>query len=197
METVISDDDVLESLFAIAMRSTERIQRLTDSLLDINRLEAGQPIGDRQLVAPTGLVNDAIDAVISIAKGKEIEIDIELPDQLPSIDVDEDMIRRVIINLLENAIKFSPAQGKIWIGLRQVEESVRFWVKDNGPGIPEQYREQIFDKFTSLNSMDGRRGFGLGLAFCRLAVRGHGGRIWVESNSGSGANFIFELPVAG
>ena len=197
LEAEIGDDNELESLFAIAMRSTERIQRLIDSLLDINQLEAGHPIGNRQFVGPTDLVAYSLDVVESMVKGKEIEIIARLSDDLPDIYVDEDMIRRVIINLLENAIKFSPAQGKIWIGAKCVEVSVLFWVEDNGPGIPAQDRDRIFDKFTRLRTMDGRRGVGLGLAFCRLAVKGHGGRIWVESEAGSGATFKFELPVAG
>jgi PAS domain S-box-containing protein len=196
IETMIAEDDPdAESLISIAMRATERIQRLTDSLLDINQLEAGQPVGNRQLVSPVELVAEALDAVLSMAQGKEIEIETILSEDISDVNVDADMIRRVIINLLENAIKFTPAKGKIWIGAKNEANFVRFWVEDTGPGIPAQERERIFDKFTRLHTQSGRRGFGLGLAYCRLAVIGHGGRIWVESETGSGANFQFALPV--
>jgi PAS domain S-box-containing protein len=197
METMIDQgDEEIESLLIIAMRSTERIQRLTDSLLDINRLEAGQPVWNRQGVSPVELVASALDAVISTSQGKEIEIVVELVEDLPEIHVDVDMIRRVIINLLENAIKFTPIKGMIRTGAFADGDFVQFWVEDNGPGIAEIDRERIFDKFTRLPTKGGRGGFGLGLAYCRLAVTGHGGRIWVESQEGWGANFRFVLPVA-
>jgi PAS domain S-box-containing protein len=190
------DDSEFESLFSIALRSTERIQRLTDSLLDINRLEAGQPVGNRQILSPGEIVADAIDAVISMADGKDIEIIVNLKEDLPNVNVDADMIRRVMINLLENAIKFTTPGGKIWTGVGKDNACVLFWVEDNGPGIPSKDRDRIFDKFTRLGTKRGGSGFGLGLAFCRLAILGHGGQIWVESVTGSGAKFQFLLQAA-
>jgi signal transduction histidine kinase len=187
---------IFTSLLNIAVRSTERIQRLTNSLLDINRLEAGQPIGDRQPVAPHALANDAVDAVLPVARNKNIGITIGVPAELPLVSVDSDMIRRVLVNLVENAIKFTPPQGKIHVGARQDGNYVTVWVEDTGPGIPIPEQERIFDKFTRLDTKERARGLGLGLAFCRLAVIGHGGRIWVESEPGSGASFIFTLPIA-
>jgi signal transduction histidine kinase len=109
--------------------------------------------------------------------------------------VDGDMIRRVLINLTENAIKFTSPEGKIDIGAKQEGSFVRIWVDDEGPGIPPEERERIFDKFTRLRAKDGPRGLGLGLAYCRLAVIGHGGRIWVEGEPGSGSSFNFTLPI--
>ena len=198
MKTIIDQDgEDFEALLAIAMRSTERIQRLTDSLLDINRLEAGQPVWNREAVSPGDLIAEALDVVLSIAQIKKIEIDVQPIEDLPDINVDVDMIRRVIINLLENALKYTPAKGEISIGAQYHEVFMEFWVQDNGPGIPEMDRERIFDKFAQLPNTAGRSGFGLGLAFCRLAVLGHGGRIWVESEEGMGAKFRFELPVSG
>ena len=96
--------------------------------------------------------------------------------------VDVDMIHRVLINLLENAIKFTPVRGRIEVGGRvESAEWVRLWVRDNGPGIPPAEQERIFEKFTRLHGKKRPGGLGVGLAFCRLAVNGHGGRIWVES----------------
>jgi len=198
MSSLLSDEDdpSLEPLVKIATRSTERIQRLTSSLLDINRLEAGQIIGSRQLIAPLGLLTDSVDAVMPAFINKEIQAVTEVPSDLPEVYVDVDMIRRVMINLIENAIKFTESEGTIYVGGRAKGEFVELWVKDTGPGIPSVDQERIFDKFTRLNAHGNRRGHGLGLAYCRLAVEGHGGRIWVESESGSGAKFNISIPIA-
>jgi NtrC-family two-component system sensor histidine kinase KinB len=186
----------LQSLLNIAVRSTERIQRLTDSLLDINRLEAGQPVLNRRPTPPLLLANDTVDAVYPIARTKNIQVIIGVSADISDVLVDADMIRRVLVNLAENAVKFAPPGGKIYIGAKQDSQGVQFWVEDTGPGIPGDEKERIFDKFTRLTPEGGPRGLGLGLAFCRLAVTGHGGRIWVESQPGCGARFNFTLPVA-
>jgi signal transduction histidine kinase len=105
------------------------------------------------------------------------------------------MIRRVIINLLENAAKFTQQGGTIFLGARHDTHLVRIWVEDNGPGIPAAEQERIFDKFSRLKLNETVKGMGLGLAYCRLAIQGHGGKIWVESEPGLGSRFIFSLPV--
>jgi NtrC-family two-component system sensor histidine kinase KinB len=191
----VKEDEMVGSLLKIALRSTERVLRLTHSLLDINRLEAGQEIGSRQSVAPLALVKYAIDAVSPAAQSKEQEIVVEIPDEIPEISADADMIRRVWINLLENAIKFSPPKGKIYIGAQLQTDVVLMWVQDSGPGIFPQDQERIFEKFTRLGNFEGSKGLGLGLAFCRLAVEGHNGRIWVEAVAGKGSKFQFTIPV--
>jgi NtrC-family two-component system sensor histidine kinase KinB len=186
----------IRSLLNIAMRSTERIQRLTNSLLDINRLEAGQPVGNRQPTFPGNLISDALEAIRPLALNKDIEIQISTPEDLPEVDVDPDMIRRVLINLYENAVKFSPVNCKVWFGAQlDDDQMVQFWVKDSGSGIPISEHQRIFDKFARLHPKDGPRGLGLGLAYCRLAVEGHDGRIWVESEPQNGSIFHFTVPV--
>lgn len=192
----LDDNPAILSLFNIAVRSTERIQRLTNSLLDINRLEAGQPIVNLQPTEPKTLVQDALDAVSPIAKNKNQYISAELADHLPWVTVDADMVRRVLINLIENAIKYTPPEGSIKIGAHPNAEWVFIWVEDTGPGIPLEKRTSIFDKFTRLHGQGGPAGFGFGLAYCRLAIEGHGGRIWIEETHESGTRFIFTLPVS-
>jgi signal transduction histidine kinase len=191
------NEPAFRSLLNIAVRSTERIQRLTNSLLDINRLEAGQAIVNRQEVDVTELVAEAVDAVQPLTANKNQELTVELPPELPPVLVDGDMIRRVLINLMENAVKFSPTGGTVTLGAAVEAAGLRLWVSDTGPGIPTTEQERIFDKFTRLNIKEGPRGLGLGLAFCRLAILGHGGRIWVEAAAPTGARFVFTLPRVG
>ncbi len=188
--------ETIASVLTIASRSTTRIQRLISSLLDINRLESGKTVGTQQAVHPTILLEDAMDAVQAMADSRNQSITAKLTPNIPLVWVDADMIRRVLINLLENACKFSPAQGKIEIGARANGDWLQIWVQDTGPGIPIEDQERIFEKYTRLNEKGGPAGLGVGLAFCRLAVEGHGGRIWVESKPNYGASFNLTLPFA-
>ncbi len=197
LETMIplEDDPALKSLLNIAIRSTERIQRLTNSLLDMRRLEAGQAVGNFQPTSPLALAMEAVDAVLPTAQTKKQEIDMQLSPDLPQVNVDAEMMKRVLINLLENAVKYSPAETKIILGAQENNSEVLIWVQDHGPGIPDADRNRIFDKFTRLHAHDGPRGFGLGLAYCRLAVEANRGRIWVESAQSGGSCFKFTMPV--
>ncbi len=197
MSTLIPEDDTLKAMLNIARNSTARIQRLVNSLLDINRLEAGQKIVEQSAVDPLALIRESIRDVEPAAAGRHQKIENKANTILPYIWVDVDMAHRVFINLLENAIKFTPVGGTIEIGAAIADsESVKFWVRDNGPGIPLADQERIFQKFTRLKSQSSKGGLGVGLAFCRLAVVGHGGKIWLESEPGKGATFWLTLPVA-
>ena len=208
LANVISSLDVLFSMVPednretvltilnIAEHSTDRIQRLVSSLLDVNRLESGQPVADQKVVDPAALVAQSVLDVGPTIKGRYGNVVTNLPEDLPLIWVDEDMARRVLINLMENSLKFTPQDGQFEVGAQPEGDWVHLWVKDNGPGIPLSEQERIFDKFTRLRSGTRSSGLGIGLAFCRLAVLGHGGRIWVESEPGKGSTFHFTFPVA-
>ena len=192
--TMIEKDETVQSMLNIAVNSTARIQRLINSLLDVNRLESGQPIANQEAVAPGELVEEAIRDVEPAAAGRHQTVIKKVPDGLPPVWVDADMIHRVLINLLENAIKFTPSAGRIEIGAAPENGWVKMWIHDNGPGIPPQEQERIFEKFKRLRGKEQPSGLGVGLAFCRLAVMGHSGRIWVESEPGKGSTFLFTLP---
>jgi len=190
------ENENVQSVVTIARRSTDRIQRLLSSLLDINRLESGQAIISQQSTSLPALAEEALEAVRPIVESRHQALTSRLPKKLPPAWVDADMIRRVLINLLENASKFTPHEGKIELGAKCDDGWVQVWVQDNGPGIPLADRENIFDKFIRLKGEESRAGLGIGLAFCRLAVEGHGGKIRVESECGQGSKFIFSLPVS-
>jgi two-component system, NtrC family, sensor histidine kinase KinB len=188
-------DPNISSLLGIAIRSSQRIDRLTTSLLDIHRLEAGQPIVNLEDFIFSRVVDDVLENMNPLLKAKKQKIILELPEDLPTMRGNAEMIQRVLINLLENASKHLPAEGKITLSGHQEGDFLHICVQDNGPGIPEGERERIFDKYIRLGSDEVAKGFGLGLYFCRLAIEAHGGRIWVESIPGSGAKFFFTLPV--
>jgi PAS domain S-box-containing protein len=190
-----TDDPSVKTILSVAHRSSERIMRLVNSLLDIRKIEAGNPILYSDMDSPMQIIEDALDVCRPLATSKKITFEIVTPKILSDVPVDRDMIRRVVINLIENAIKFSSSNKKIIIGLKQEIDAVVFYIEDNGPGIPEDQLDTVFNKFTRLKTAHTTRGFGLGLAFCKLAIDAHGGKIWVESVIGRGTRFLFSIPV--
>jgi two-component system, NtrC family, sensor histidine kinase KinB len=193
----VDRDPSLNAVLSIANHSTDRMHRLIGSLLDIRRLEAGQKIADPKAVRSELLVADALKAVQPMLEAKQQDALSSIQENLPDLWVDEDMIRRVLINLLENACKFTPQKGKIEVAAVQSGEWFKIWVQDSGPGIPMAERDRIFEKFVRLQASDSPRGLGLGLSFCRLAIQAHQGEIWVEGQPGAGSRFVFTLPVGG
>jgi PAS domain S-box-containing protein len=189
-------DEAAQSMLEIAQRSTERIDRLTSSLLDIHRLESGQPVGARQPARIQDLLEDALAAIQPALDAKKHTLSLNIDLDAPPVWMDAEMIKRVLINLFDNAVKFSPEDGLIQVDIRKQGAFMQTSVQDSGPGIQAHYQERIFEKFTRVGLKDGPKGLGLGLAFCRLAVAAHGGRIWVESEPGKGAAFRFTLPLA-
>lgn len=191
-------DPTIRSVLDIAMRSTERVQRLVNSLLDTSRMEAGQRLGNPEPTQVIDLVQSALDAVTPGAQGKEVKLEAAVPKGLPKAMADAEMIRRVFINLIENAIKYSNEGMKITVGAKRSGDFVEMWVQDEARGIPKSDQERIFEKFArvQVGATGKTKGLGLGLAYCKLAVEGHGGKIWVESEVGKGSRFAFTLPTA-
>jgi len=190
------DRETVLSILKIAENSTDRIQRLVSSLLDVNKLESGQAVVDQKVVDGLTLIKNAVEDVRPVSNSRRQSLQVDLPAALPAIWVDEDMARRVLINLMENSSKFTPTGGALEVGAQAEAGWLHIWIKDNGPGIPPAEQDRIFDKFTRLRGKGKPGGLGIGLAFCRLAVLGHGGRIWVESEMSMGATFHFTFPVA-
>jgi PAS domain S-box-containing protein len=195
--TPTNRDETTVSLLNIAMRSSDRIQRLLNSLLDVYRLEAGQTVVNRKEVDPNTLISEVIDVIQPSLETKNQTLNRAIANDLPPLWVDPDMIRRVLVNLMENASKFSPQDSHIEVGASLVDGHSKIWVKDDGPGIPVDDQERIFDKFSRLKVNGAIKGLGLGLTFCKLAVIGHGGEIWVDSEPGKGSTFFFTLPPKG
>ncbi len=191
-----TDDEMVSSLLTIASRSGARLSRLVDSLLDLRRLEVGELGVNRLPVDMSALLYEAIEQVQPSAAGKALELHTLVPPELPPAGADADLIRRVVINLLDNSIKYTPQGGVITLGVKRTGGTLTVSVRDTGPGVPEGEHQRIFDKFMRVQREAAPKGLGLGLAFCKLAVEAHGGRIWVDSGRGPGATFSFTLPLA-
>ena len=181
-------------------RETDSLLWLVQELLDLSMIESGQAIL-RMVEEPLReIVTDAIERVEDQSDAKEIEIVDETPDNLQVL-ADRDQVRRVLINLIHNAIKWSPPNEKIRVRASSGGDEVIVSVLDRGPGVPEEFRERIFERFYQVDpSRSGGEGTGLGLAICKHIVEAHGGRLWVEDNpeskDGKGGCFKFTLPAA-
>ena len=190
------DDEALQAVLAIALRSGRRLSRLIEQLLDLEQLETGQAVLSKSKGSLSRLIVEAVEEVLPVAEGKGHVLSFDLgTDSLPLVDMDSEIIRRVLINILENAITYSRSEGNIAVALDRSDNSLRVGVSDNGPGIPKEDQKRIFEKFARVQRKGRPKGLGLGLAFCRLAVEAHGGRIWVESETGQGSTFYFTLPI--
>lgn len=185
----------VRSLLDVACRASQQSRRMVDSLLDIQRLEEGMRLRNRHNSDLNALIEGAIEQMRPLADEKNIRIRQTLAADLPLIYVEPDMIERVIGNLIDNAIKYTPEGGAIAISSASSGSEVYLRVKDNGPGIPLDAQQSIFEKFSRVRYRDAPRGIGLGLAFCKIAIEAHGGRIWVQSNSERGSVFTCALPV--
>jgi PAS domain S-box-containing protein len=190
-------DGMTLSLLDIASRSSSQLQRLIASLMDISRLEAGQPVGRQTAVDLHKLVADAYDIEEPNFTRRGVTLETQLPGDLPPLFVEENVISRVLLNLFDNALKYTGDYQTIIVNARSTGDGmILIAVCDQGKGIPREFREIIFEKFRRIKSDSSSKGLGLGLAFCRLAVEAHGGRIWVDDAPGGGARFNLTLPPA-
>ena len=176
-------------------RSAQPLNRLIQDLLDVARMEAGA-LGVAPEPFPVAeLLEDLLEAHRGRAGERRIDVLLEGDGETLTGWGDRDRVLQVLSNLLENALKFTPAGGRVEVGVRQEEDDreLLFWVSDTGPGVSPADRERLFDRFWQVSRKD-KRGAGLGLSIVKGLVEAHGGRIWVESPEGGGATFRFTLP---
>ena len=181
-----------ESVEAI-YRTTERMNRLIQDLLDVARMEAGQLTIEPARLSADGLITDAVDMQRSLASSSSLELRVEVDPDGAEVWGDRNRLLQVFENLIGNAIKFTQAGGRITAGTTSRDDEVVFWVADTGGGIPSENLPRVFDRFWQA-TRTGRRGAGLGLPIAKGIVEAHGGRIWVESTAGSGSTFFFTIP---
>jgi two-component system sensor histidine kinase/response regulator len=191
--------EVQQRCLARAIRGGQTLLGMINDLLDISKMEAGSLELDCQNLTAADLVEHALQQIVSLAQEKGLSLVRDIAVDLPSFSGDEDKLRRTLINLLGNAVKFTPPGGTITTSVRfqAGEEAIVFAVRDTGEGLPEEAFQRIFEKFGQVETRQaGRRmSTGLGLAFCKMAVEAHRGRIWVESELGKGSTFSFTIPL--
>jgi two-component system, sensor histidine kinase len=170
--------------------------RMINDLLDISKMESGSLELERGPIAIPELIAAASGQVAYLAAEKALELVPHVPETLVPVEGDAEKLRRVLLNLLGNAVKFTPRGGRITVSVRPTGDEVEFAVTDTGEGIPREAFGRIFEKFGQVESRKEGRSMstGLGLTFCKMAVEAHGGRIWVESEPGSGSTFRFTIP---
>jgi two-component system sensor histidine kinase GlrK len=186
-----------KAVLAIMAEESNRMIDLVNSLLDLSKMEAGMMSLNLEISDIRPLIDIAVSGMRPLAMAKNMSIEVEMPHDLPPLRMDRERILQAIRNLTGNALKFTPAGGRIAISARFVKEGVTVSVADSGPGIPRQDANAIFDKFkqTTITSYRKIKGTGLGLAIVKRIVNAHGGRVWVESETGQGSVFFFLLPV--
>ena len=181
-------------MLAMIHDESEHLAQLLSNLLDLTRLESGT-IRTRKEWQP---LDEVIGAAIrrTEASGQAMNVRVHLPEGLPFVPLDEALAEQLLINLLVNARRYAPGSAvdlSAWAG----PDTIELEVTDQGPGIPEAFRERVFDKFFRIPGSIGEGGVGIGLAICDAIAKAHGGRIWVEERRGGGASFRISLPLDG
>jgi signal transduction histidine kinase len=191
-------DDMRAKLLEVVTDEADRLAQIVNDVLLASHLDSGQ----LQLHIDTVDAAKLTETVVEAAKThlpNGITLELTTPEKLPAVAADEQQLRQVLVNLVENAVKYSPDGGPVKIELSHGERSVQWTVSDEGLGIPAAERRRVFEKFYRLdpNMTRGIGGTGLGLYICRELVHRLDGRIWVEANNGKGSKFHVELPAAG
>jgi len=189
---VTLDEPTRRDLLLSIHEGAERLNRRVRNLLDMTRFEAGAVKLDLEWQSLEEVVGAALSRLETRLSGRVVEVD--LPADLPLVRCDAVLIEQVLVNLVENALKYSPAGTPLGVSAQEKEGLVIVRVTDRGPGIPPGEQERIFEKFYRAVRRGDPGGVGLGLAICRAIVSAHGGRIWAENREGGGAAVHFALP---
>jgi signal transduction histidine kinase len=183
-----------------SIENVRQMNQLVSNILDVGRLESDQMPLHQSAVPVDALLSEIVEAQKPLAQAKQLSLQCQVPSTVPPAWADANLLERVVQNLLDNAIKFTPGGGRVLVTAQPWEENgssgaaVQIAVSDTGPGVPPELEPHLFNKFAAGNQKGS--GSGLGLAFCKLAVEAHGGKMWLEDQSGMGATFAFTLPIA-
>jgi len=177
-------------------RHSDELVHLVNGLLDIARIESGKVVMKREPLDLKSVIEKVSDLLSMQLKEKQIELSVGVPEDANTISADRNQIERVFINLIGNAIKFTPQKGKITINARKAQNMVQVDIADTGCGIPEEAQEKIFEEFYRVDNPINQetKGTGLGLTLVKNIVEAHNGKIWVKSKLGAGSTFSFTLP---
>lgn len=185
--------------FQQVQREVARLQRLVQDLEELSRAEAGQIPLDRRPVAPVALVQGAVERLQSQYADKGVALEVEVLPDLPAVQADAGRVTQVLLNLLGNALQYTPAGGRVVAGARAAGSEVAFWVRDTGIGIPAEHLPHLFERFYRVDKSRSRAGggSGIGLTIAKHLVEAHGGHIQASSaGPGRGSTFTFTLPAS-
>ncbi|MCJ7570431.1 MAG: MEDS domain-containing protein [Candidatus Thermoplasmatota archaeon] len=186
-----------KEVLEILKRNTDHLDNLVNNYLSLVQLQAGTIKFIVEKIPITSLIKNTMDTMHPLADSKKIRMNVQMADGLPSLSIDVDRIKQVLINIIGNAIKFSPEGASININVKKKNEYILFEIQDFGLGIPKNEHEKIFDMFFQSESIRNKniKGTGLGLPISKAIVEAHGGRIWVDSKINKGSKFSFTLPI--
>ncbi len=176
-----------------ARDNADRLQRIIENLLDMSRIEAGTSALQMMPVSPHELAAEAADQVRSAAQDKGVELKVDVPVELPRVRADRTRMVHVLLNLLNNALRYTAAGGHILVAAALHDREIEFRIQDTGQGIPRMYQPRVFERFFRAPGQSGG-GVGLGLAIAKEIVQAHGGAMRLESQEGQGTTFFFTLP---
>lgn len=184
-----------KELLVIMTEESRRLIDLVNSLLDLSRFESGMFVMNLQKSSLARLAGQVVNELLPLSLAKNINIKTAF-EEMADLEADQEKILQVIRNLLGNAIKFAPENGQISVSISRLSDKVQLTVTDNGPGIPLEKQQFVFEKFGQAGAAkaDKKQGSGLGLAIVRQIVKAHGGKVWVESEPEKGSTFIVSLP---
>jgi signal transduction histidine kinase len=207
-ETAVGQlDERQRRYLTVAQEEIERLNRMIDNLIEVSRIESGNAVVHSYPLDLPELLSSAIESLSLLTSRRNLIVERNIPENLPPVMGDRDRLRRVLNNVLDNAIKHSPPGGTIRVGVRLVDPDsslltgngvfagtryIQITVSDDGPGIPTEALERIFGRFERVDQQG--PGVGLGLAIVRSIIEMHHGKVWAESNPGKGACFHFILP---
>ncbi|MBI4338139.1 MAG: HAMP domain-containing protein [Chloroflexi bacterium] len=192
----VEEQQVARDFIRRIHREVDRMIGMVEDLLDLSRLESGQATLHLSPVDLRPLLDEVRAQFQERADSKQITVDIVLPEALPRVLGEEEKLRQVLANLLDNALKFTPERGSVTLSAKAGDRVVKVSVKDNGIGIPEEHLPHIFERFYKVDRSRRDGGSGLGLAIVKHIVRAHGGEVAVESREGEGSTFSFTVPRA-
>jgi signal transduction histidine kinase len=180
------------------LTSGKHLLNLINEILDLSKIEAGRMELQIEPVSLPDILHAVQSTMRPLAAKKAVEFSVQSAGLSTPIPMDSARIKQVLLNLVGNAVKFTPERGQVWVRAEAQNGTVRVEVGDSGPGIPREEQERIFQEFQQLAtaSKDKPEGTGLGLALAKKFVEMHGGTLWVESEVGRGSRFYFTLPLA-
>jgi two-component system, OmpR family, phosphate regulon sensor histidine kinase PhoR len=191
----INNPELSQKFLRTIERHSNRLTNLIEDLLTISRLESGQITLQLTTVPLRAFADSVINELQAHARERGTTLENKIPEGVAGC-ADRDRLEQVFVNLVENAIKYGRANGRVVLSGRALEDHVELCVKDDGPGIPAEARERVFERFYRADKARSRDagGTGLGLSIVKHIVQSHGGKVWVESEPGKGARFFFTLP---